>query len=138
MRTSRTRIRTAAAFSLLEVMIAMAIFFMCVFSILAMVSRGLSAARSLEPVQIDASSLAAELSVTNRLEEGTLPPEIIEHFQKMYPNYTCEASITEVRTNGLFEVKFMVGGMNAGKRVVASESTILLWRPMSAPGARSR
>ena len=130
--------RQEHAFSLLEVMIAMAIFFMCVFAILSMVTRGLSAARSLQPVQIDASSLAAELSVTNRLEEGTLPPEIIEHFQKMYPNQTCEASITEIRTNGLFEVKFLVGGVVEGKRVVSSESSILLWRPLSNPGARGR
>src|SRR5882757_1011941 len=99
------------AFSLLEVMIAVSIFFMAVFAILALTSRSLAQARSLQPLQVDASSVAAELSLTNRLEEGPIPPEIIEHFEKMYPHYTCGGTITEVGTNGLFQVDLEVGGL---------------------------
>ena len=56
------------AFSLLEVMIALAIFFMCVFAILSLVSRSVAQARNLRPIQIDATSALAQLSITNRLE----------------------------------------------------------------------
>jgi hypothetical protein len=123
------------AFSLLEIMIAVSIFFMAVFAILGLMSRSLAQARGLQPMQVDAGSVAAELSLTNRLEEGPIPDEIIQHFQHMYPNYTCSGTITEVGTNGLFQVDLIVGGMNAGKRVVTSESRILLFRPMSQSAA---
>src|SRR6184192_2466516 len=71
------------AFTLLEVMIAVSIFFMATFSILALVSRCLAQARALQPMQVDANMVAAELSLTNRLEEGQIPPEIIQHFEHM-------------------------------------------------------
>jgi hypothetical protein len=122
------------AFSLLEIMIAVSIFFMAIFAILGLMSRSLAAARGLQPMRVDASSVAAELSLTNRLEEGPIPDEIIQHFQHMYPNYTCGGTITEVGTNGLFQVDFQVGGVNSGNHVVMTESRILLYRPMSAAG----
>lgn len=122
----------APAFSLLEVMIAVAIFFMAMFSILGLMSRSLSQARALQPMQIDANSVAAELSLTNRLEEGEIPQEIIEHFQHMYPEYTCGGTITEVGTNGLFRVDLQVGGLSAGRHIVRSENTIFLYRPLSS------
>ena len=122
------------AFSLLEIMIAVSIFFMAVFAILGLMTRSLAAARGLQPMHVDAASVAAELSLTNRLEEGEIPPEIIEHFQHMYPNYTCGGTITEVGTNGLFQVDLKVGGMSAGKHLVSSDMRILLFRPMSKTG----
>lgn len=131
---ARGAISSTKAFSLLEIMIAVSIFFMAVFAILGLMSRSLAQARGLQPMRVDPSSVAAELSLTNRLEEGPIPPEIIEHFQHMYPNYTCDGTITEVGTNGLFQVDLVVGGVNAGKRVIQSNSRILLWRPMSQTG----
>jgi len=119
------------AFTLLEVMIAVSIFFMATFSILALVSRCLAQARALQPMQVDANMVAAELSLTNRLEEGPIPPEIIQHFEHMYPNYTCGGTITEVGTNGFFEVDLEVGGVTAGKHVATSKNTVYLFRPMS-------
>lgn len=121
------------AFSLLEVMIAMAIFFMCVFSILALVSRSLQQARNLQPMQTDAKAAICLLSLTNRLEEGVLPPEIIVAFEKENPGFTIAGQIYEVATNGLFRVDFTVGGASTGekKRAVTSESSILLFRPLS-------
>src|SRR6188768_1482616 len=107
------------AFSLLEIMIAVSIFFMAVFAILGLMSRSLAAARGLQPMHVDAASVAAELSLTNRLEEGDIPPEVIQHFEHMYPNYTCGGTITEVGTNGLFQVDLKVGGMTAGKHLVS-------------------
>lgn len=72
---------TVAAFTLLEVMIAVAIFFMATFAILNLVGSSVRAARSLEPFSLDASSVVAELSLTNRLEEGEIPRDIIKHFE---------------------------------------------------------
>jgi hypothetical protein len=130
----KMRSQSQTAFSLLEIMIAVSIFFMAVFAILGLMSRSLAQARGLQPMHMDPSSVAAELSLTNRLEEGPIPDEIIQHFQHMYPNYTCGGNITEVGTNGLFQVDLEVGGLNAGAHVVRTQSRILLFRPMSQRG----
>lgn len=122
------------AFTLLEVMIAVAIFFMATFSILALVSRCLSQARSLQPMQVDANMVIAELSLTNQLVEGPIPDEIVRRFQHLYPDYTCEGTIEEIRTNGLFEVQVHVSGMTAGKHLLDSRNTNWLFRPQSKPG----
>jgi hypothetical protein len=121
------------AFTLLEVMIAVGIFFMATFSILALVSRCLSQARSLQPMQVDANMVAAELSLTNQLEEGPIPPEIIQHFEHMYPNYTCTGTIFEKETNGLFQVDIEVGGLTAGKHITSSKNSVYLFKPQSGP-----
>ena len=121
------------AFTLLEVMIAVGLFFMCVFAILGVVTRSLNQARNLTPFQVDANSALAELALTNRLEEGTLPIEIIQHFEELHPGYTVEGTITEVATNGLFQVDLMVGGLTGSKKIVQSTSSALLWRPYSRP-----
>lgn len=121
------------AFTLLEVMIAVALFFMATFSILALVSRSVAQARALAPVSIDPSAVAAELSLTNRLTEGPIPPEYIQSFEHMYPGHTCTGFITEIATNGLFKVELMVGTVGASGRAVVSKSEILLFRPMSQP-----
>lgn len=125
--------RGTRAFSILEVMIAMALFFMCTFAILALVSQSLSHARNLRPVQVDASSALAELSLTNRLEEGPLPIEIIMTFEELHPGWTITGDIYEVATNGLFQIDFMVGGVSGGvnKRAVTYQNSVLLFRPMS-------
>ena len=132
--------RPNSAFSLLEVMIALAIFFMCIFSILGLVSQSLRQARSLRPMQVDATSALAELSLTNRLEEGPIPMEIVANFEAMYPGYTLGGEIYEVATNGLFRVDFIVGGVTDTKAVVTpSQNSVLLFRPLSQqPGAFSR
>ena len=55
------------AFSLLEVMIAIGIFFMCIFVILSLVSMSLRNARRLERPMVDAAMIASELSLTNQI-----------------------------------------------------------------------
>jgi hypothetical protein len=115
-------------------MVAVAIFFMCVFSILGLVSRSLRQARELRPKEADATSAIALLSLTNRLEEGSLPPEIVDAYEHQNPGYTIAGEIYEVATNGLFRIDFTVGGASSGekKRAVTSDSSILLFRPLSA------
>ena len=122
------------AFTLLEVMIAVSIFFMATFSILALMSRSLAQARSLQPMQVDANMVFAELSLTNRLTEGPLPDEIVQHFQHLYPDYTCEGTITEIATNGLFQVEVHVSGVTAGRHLLDSRNTNYLFRQNASPG----
>ncbi len=115
------------AFTLLEVMIAMGLFFMAVFSILALISNGLRNARALQQTTVDAGMLAAELSLTNKLTEGVESGD----FGDLYRDYKWAQEIVEVETNGLFEVRFVVMH-NAGGRMVETPMTILLFRPESS------
>ena len=118
------------AFSLLEVTIAMAIFFAAAFAILSLTSQSLAQARNLQTSHVDIGGLAAMLALTNRLEEGRLPREIIAQFENFNPGYSCEGNIAEVSSNGLFQVDFEVAGLK-GKKVVGSTMSILLYRPGS-------
>ena len=130
MRIDHASLRDEAAFSLLEVMIALGIFFMCIFAILDLTSQSIHAARNLLPMTVDATSAAAELSLTNRLEEGPIPPHIGQHFADLYPGYSVDGLITEVGTNGFFQVDFSVYGRGNNKGG-DSRLSILLFRPLS-------
>lgn len=121
--TAEHRWRTEA-FSLLEVMIAVFIFFMAVFSILELVSQNLRAARLLQLDGPNAGILAAELSLTNKLEEGTDNGD----FGDLYPNYSWSRDIFEASSNGLFQVDFVV----FKKSQIDSTMSIMLFRPESA------
>jgi Tfp pilus assembly protein PilV len=118
------------AFTLLEVMIAVGLFFMAAFAILALVSQNLRAARSLQTSHVTAAMLAADLSLTNRLEEGMASGD----FGELFPTYSWEREITEVHSNGLFNVDFAV--IKDGK--IDSTMTIYLFRPNSARGPGMR
>src|ERR1041384_4885106 len=65
----RQRRRRSAAFTLIEVMIAMFIFFVAVFTILGVVSNALRNARALQRKTVDAGMVAAQVSLTNALHE---------------------------------------------------------------------
>ena len=119
------RARTAA-FTLIEVMIAGAILFACLFAILALVANSLRNARALQRLPVDAGMLAAELSLTNRLEEGSDSGD----FGNLYRDYEWRRQISEVGTNGLFEVEFTVIHRTSSQPV-ESHMSILLYRPDS-------
>ncbi len=126
-----------AAFTLLEVLIAMALFFIAIFAILDLTTQSISAARLLQTSHVDATSLAATLSLTNRLEEGPIPREVAEEFEEQNPGYSCNGNIFEVSSNGLYQVDFEVYGIK-GKKVVATTMSIWLYRPDSASSLRSK
>jgi Tfp pilus assembly protein PilV len=115
------------AFSLLEVMIASGIFFMAVFTILALTSQSLRNARLLQNIQVDCSMLAAELSVTNRLSEGGDSG----NFGDSYRDYEWSREILEVGTNGLFQVDFRVVHKPTRRE---SAMSVLFYRPESQTG----
>jgi Tfp pilus assembly protein PilV len=122
------------AFSLLEVMIASALFFMAVFAILGLVSSSLNNLRRLQRPLVDASVLASELSLTNKLTEGKDSGNLADLLGKDYNGYTWTSIIQEVQTNKLFEVDFVVQNAN-GDRSVVSQISLLLFRPQSDAGS---
>src|SRR5688572_30351818 len=128
-----------SAFTILEVMIALAIFFACVFSILTLVSQSLRAARSLRPVNLDARSALAMLSLSNRLEVGPIPFEIKLAFEKENPGLILEGEIFEFDTNGLYRVDFYVGGVSSGliKKAITVTNSVLLYSGGSAQQTRT-
>lgn len=121
--------RSRQAFTLLEVMIASGILFLCLFAILELLSTALANARRLQRSTVDAGMLAAELSLTNKLYEGPVPKDL-GGFDKLYPDFRYEGKITEVGTNGLFQVDYVVFSRR-GDHGKESSLSILLFKPDS-------
>lgn len=122
--------RARAALSLIEVMIAMTIFFMCVFAILGMVSSVLRNARALQETQVDApGTLASFLSTSNRLDEGTFSGD----FGDLFPDYDYTYDVTPI-TNNLVRVDMSIIG---GKNSTETHMSIFLMmqnQQLGAPG----
>lgn len=131
MRSSRI---SAGAFTLLEVMIAMAIFFVAMFSILQLMSRGLGMARALQQDFPSPGMIAAELyqlSQTNRLEDGGSDTGDFEFLAPdVYPDFTWSYKTYQVASNGLFQADIVVEGIRNGAPVERSIS-IFLYSPQS-------
>src|SRR5256885_4728589 len=97
-----------AAFTLMEVLIASAIFFLAIFAILALVSNTLRNARLLRHIEVDAGMVAAQLFKTNKFSEQIESGD----FGRAYPDYSWSVESMEAQTNGLwqFNVKVMRRG----------------------------
>jgi type II secretory pathway pseudopilin PulG len=121
------------AFTLLEVMIAMAVFFIVVFAILNVVVQSLGAARALQKRHADCSIVASVLTLTNCLAEtsasGTFA-DIFPDLDNVYPDQSWEYVVTPYGTNeNLWIVDFSVyEKMRNGKPSVETMQ-ILLARP---------
>jgi Tfp pilus assembly protein PilV len=98
------QIRLRRAFTLLEVMIAMGIFFMCIFSILALVSMNLRNARLLQQSRPDAGIIFTEAAETDRFKEG----EGDGDFDAAFPNFNYATSTNRFTTNGMFKVDVII------------------------------
>jgi len=118
------RLRPLAAFTLLEVMIAMGIFFMCIFAILEVVATNLRGARALQSPPVDVSLLIDDLYQTNKLQEGSDSGD----FGDLYKDYVWASETTQVATNGLFKVEFLVTHRGDSAQ---THMSVLLWRPES-------
>lgn len=125
------------AFTLLEVMVAVAVFFVAIFAILDLTTQNLATARQLQTAHLDATSVASAIAMTNILEEGPLPSDIIAQFEEQYPGYTCGGEIFEVSSNGLFQVDLKIGGLK-NRKVVMTDLSILLFRPDSSRSFRNK
>jgi Tfp pilus assembly protein PilV len=118
----------ATAFSLLEVMIACGIFFMSVFVILALVSSTLRNARSLRRMEVDAGMVAAQMFKTNRLYEGKDSGD----FGEAYQGYSWDTEVSEVETNGLWQVDIRV--IRRGNPDPVDRASIFIFSPESSSG----
>ena len=98
------------AFTLLEVMIAVMILFMCLFAVLALLSNSLASARKLQQHRaLDMGSVAgqiyAQLINTNQVNEGPIDIDLKDTF----PDFKCDTPLlTQVGSNGLCTVDFDV------------------------------
>lgn len=117
------------AFTLLEVALAMGLLFGMVFILLQITTTNLRIAKALQRTTVDAGSLAAEISLTNQLVEGSESGD----FGDLHPGFNWQREITMVGTNGLFEVRFEVYRERESKP--ESELVVLLYRPDSAQRA---
>ena len=128
--TRRRSVASRGAFTLLEVLIAMTIFCMAVFAILGVVAQNLRIARGLRLGEVDFSSVAAELAMTNRLAEGTTAGD----FGDLHPGASWTAETSLYSSNGLFQVDITVDWPDSGL-IKQRKASILLYRPDS-PGSR--
>jgi prepilin-type N-terminal cleavage/methylation domain-containing protein len=133
----KPRLRPQRAFTLMEVIIAMAIFFVAMFSILQLMSRGLSMARSLQQDTPSPGMIAAELSqlaATNRLEDGWSDSGDFERFAPdLYPNFRWTAQTFQFASNGLYQADIAVVGSLNG-RPFEQTISVFLFSPRSAIG----
>lgn len=116
--------RPSRGFTLLEVMIAMAVFFIVVFAVLGMVVQSLGAARALQVQHPDCGMLAAMLSLSNTLEEGFESDD----FEEVFPNYRWERQITEIGTN-FFQVEFFIFKKDARGKQAADRMMVYMHKP---------
>ncbi len=128
--------RRRLAFSLIEVMIALAIFFASMFAILGLISQLLQNARAFQTKKAPHVSLvhAWHTSKTNRVAEGLTPVEfndISTDLGELYRDYYAEiyAEPNLDLTNGLWDVTYKVYNRRTGK--VDSEIFTFYWDPNS-------
>ncbi len=122
----------AAGFSLLEVMIAMFVFFIVVFAVLGMVVQSLGAARALQRQHADCGMVASMTSLSNVLEESYDSGD----FEGLVPDYHWERTITEVGSNGFFQVDITVFKKNAQGKEVGEAMSVLMFKPGGRRRAR--
>lgn len=131
--------RGTVAFTLLEVMIAMALFFMAIFAILGLVSQNLQIARSLSLGEIDLSTVAVELSLQSLTNRGLTEGTISGDFGDTYPGASWVANLYLVASNaGGLSARGTPGGLYQADLVITwpqnqllkeRRASLLLYRP---------
>jgi hypothetical protein len=128
--------RPSPAFTLLEVIIACAVFFMVAFAVLGVVAQSLAAARKLEQRDPDPALAATLPAVTNILVEGVESGDFEQEYPGLFPGWHWTREITEVWSNRLFQVDIAV--TRSGREgTVARTLSIQLFKPQSPPGSAS-
>jgi prepilin-type N-terminal cleavage/methylation domain-containing protein len=125
--------RRQRAFSLLEVMIAIAILCIGTFAILGLVSSSLENARRLQRPMVDASAITSQLALTNKLVEGEYSGNLGDLLGKTYKDYSYLGEIREIQSNRLFQADYVIMNANGGKDII-SRTTTFFYRPDSPPG----
>ena len=132
----RFRLRKQSGFSLIEVMIALGIFFIALFTILGLVSQLLRNARAFQNKKAaDATMVQAYfLSITNRVTEGLESGDFsdLADFQNEYRDYSWEKETTFFASNGLWQVDYRV--INNRLRSVDSAISTFYFDPNTQQG----
>jgi hypothetical protein len=109
---------------------------MVAFALLELVTRSLVMAKSLQIREPDPGVVLAALSLTNAFEEGSMSGDYDEIAPDMYPGYKWEALITEVGSNGLFQVEVFT--YSDKRKNGPAQISGLFWRPNSKPGSATK
>jgi hypothetical protein len=135
MKPPAAKTKTApGGFTLLEVMFAVVAFCTASFAILALVSQSLDTARRLQRPMVDAGLVASQLSLTNKLFEGTESGDLGALLGDAYKGYTWAYAVAEVQTNKLFQVDIVIQ-RNGGGGSIVSKTSVLFYRPDSPAGS---
>ena len=126
-----------AAFTLLEVIVACAVFFMVAFAVLELVTRSLAAAKALQQRDPDPGIILAAFSLSNAFEEVSMDGNFEDIAPGMYPGARWLADIREIGSNGLFEIH-VVTYNERKKSQNPVEITGQFFRPLSKPGSASK
>lgn len=128
------RWRRRSAFSLLEVMIAIGIFFMVAFAVLALVSQCLGQARSLELIRTPIGAIASDAMLVTPHEPGMFNGD----FGDIYPDHRWEADVyfPEYVTNETL-VAIELGVKRSGQSGPDTELVILKFQPDPPPREQS-
>jgi len=133
-RTVRNKRRSG--FSLIEVMIALGIFFIALFAILGLVSQLLRNARAFQNKKAaDATMVQAYfLSITNRVTEGMESGDFsdLADFNDEYRDFSWEKETTFFASNGLWQVDYRV--INQRLRSVESAISTFYFDPNTQQG----
>jgi hypothetical protein len=121
---------SARAFTLIEVMLAITIFFMAMFAILGVLSTGIHAASILRTSGPTAGMVAGFYYATNKIVEGRDSGDFSDIAG--YEGYTWQSEAQEVATNGLFKMDFVVTDPRGNQSSVVS---VLIYNAQS--GANS-
>src|SRR5437763_6812314 len=137
MKIRSKRSRSEVAFTLLEVIVACAIFFMCAFAVLQLVTRGLSAARSIQQRDPDVGLIFAPLSTNKVFDVGSLSGDFEDNVPGVYPQYQWICDITQPfgETNPLYQVTVTIIGKTGKRRTSETTATALMWSSQPNPGA---
>jgi prepilin-type N-terminal cleavage/methylation domain-containing protein len=131
---SKIKNLNTAAFTLMEVMIAIGVFCVGALAILGLVASVLHGARLLDKPMVDSSVVAGEVADTNAVVDlQTYSGDLSEFLGQTYNGYSYVYGINEVESNHLYEVDIAVTSDAPGKPVT-SKMSVLLFRPLSPPG----
>lgn len=123
------------AFTLLEVMIAIAIFFAASFAILGLISSSLNNVRRLQKPTVDATPVLAIWSATNSLVEGHYNGSLGDAnlLGKGYRDYNWDLDVVEIESNHLYSLDCKITPSNGRQDVISHMSTVC-YKPLSPPG----
>jgi prepilin-type N-terminal cleavage/methylation domain-containing protein len=121
-------------FTLMEVMIAIAVFCIGAFAILGLVASVMRDARLLNKPMVDAGVVASTIAQTNALVEVKgISGDLSEFLGDNYKGYEYVYGIAEVESNRLFQAEIYVTSDAPGKPVI-SKMDVLFFRPSSPAG----